>query len=228
MITIDANANKSRGYAFYGPLNWSLEGADPGIAFDDANACTEGDLAVFLTSLLFAVVASLIGFDYAPHLSEFFYPVDIILLALFVWAMVARTRRVLSEPLLYPRKLAIAESVGYGVFFLLCVAFAAVFVRCDRTAVGLVDWTIVISQPNLIFVLLSLWSFLSKLTERTSAHARAIVMSNLQAGYIGKGRMGEEIKSVRKYAFEAYFWLFVALLTEIAVLAVLIHCLWWN
>ena len=115
MSDIDGNANNSRGYAFYGPVGWSFEGADPGVGFDEANACSKGALALFVTTFLFSGVAMMLGFDYTPFKSWGVYPLLGVLFGLFAWAMAARTRRVLSEPLLYPKKWAIAGSLGYGI-----------------------------------------------------------------------------------------------------------------
>jgi hypothetical protein len=228
MSNIDGNANNSRGYAFYGPVGWSLEGADPGVGFDEANACSKGDLALFVTTFLFSGIAMMLGFDYTPFKSWGVYPLLGVLFGLFAWAMAARTRRVLSEPLLYPKKWAIAGSLGYGILLLLAAAYAAAFVRTVSWTEGGAQFTSLTEyQPNLIFAWVSLFAFHVQAVSETSAHARAIARSGLMAGYIGKGRMGPEIKSVRKYAFKIYFWIYAVLIAIIALEILLAHHLGW-
>lgn len=64
---------------------------------------------------------------------------------------------------------------------------------------------------------MSLLAFHVQAVSETSAHARAIARSGLMAGYLGKGRMGPEIKDLRKDVFKIYFWIYAALIAVVAL-----------
>ena len=230
IITINANANNSRGYAFYGPLNWSLEGTDPGIGFDGAARCGVGNAFLLITTLFFVGFCSFFGFDYIPFMSWLICPSYVVFFALFAWAMAIRTRRCLSEPRFYPRRKAIAESVGYGILLALGAAYAAVFVRCAiwTTERGTTAWAFGSSDPFLFMAWLSVFFFYIKAVDRgANERIRAIVIDGKTAGCIGKGQMGPEIKNFRKHSVKAWAIFITAMAVVFAVEFLWMRLLGW-
>ena len=74
---------------------------------------------------------------------------------------------------------------------------------------------------------MSLLAFHARAGSETNAHARAIARSGLMAGYLGKGRMGPEIKDLRIDVFKIYFWIYAALIAIVALENLLAHHLGW-
>lgn len=133
--------------------------------------------------------------------------------------MVTRTRRALSEPRFYPRRIALAGTVGYRILFALGVAYAAAFVRATSflTPDGGRDLSTSYLQPRLAGVWLVLLLAHAEFVNGANARVRSVVVSGLMAGYLGKGRMGPEVKNAKKGYFKIYFWLTSALLAIIAI-----------
>jgi hypothetical protein len=226
-----AGSKTSRGFAFGGPVAWSIDGADPGVGIDEAGACVSSGTTLFFSTFIFACFVMIFGFDYAPYVSWLAYPTEAILFALFVWALANRTRKVLLQPDLYPRRLALEGSIGYALLLALAIAYGAAFVRSSSWvgADGGRMMGVTATNISLIPAWMTLACFHFAATEEVGARAQSIVRKQFLAGYIKNGRMGPEMSEgdLRRFTRNVYLGLVAVAAAVFALLALWAHALGW-